>query len=365
MTLFSISSFAQEKITLYLTRQGEITKESNAYCMCDSEFDFDSFRLHGVVNCFFLDGKPKLNATYSKGIKSGDCEIYHRNGHKLSKGAYSENKRSGIWYYYYPNGNLKQTVKFLDDVYSREYESNIMVGEFYDEGGKQLIKSGNGKWYNDSLFVSWFDRTNLKSLTGEFKDSLKHGSFVLKEKGGKKPIQDEKFNRGKFITGSIFYYDNVSTGRALSEGIRKLPDYNKEFFYNFESFKLDTTVFSDTIQSLNVEAIVEIVTGKKFEIKSRDAGYLHGNYELLEYISRNIKYPAEARRLGYQGTVIVQVTIDKDNKAKNVKILKSIHPSLDNEALRIVNSINEWICALSNGKPYEKALAIPIRFAAD
>jgi TonB family protein len=359
----SFSSLAQERITLYLTSQGEVTKESKAYCKCESEFDFENFRLDGVMNCIYLDGSPKIKVTYSKGLKNGHCEIYYKSGKKLATGQYLNNKRYGIWLFYYPNGQLKQTIKFTDNVYSREFNSNIMVGEFYSEDGKQLIKEGNGKWHNDSIFFSLFDLTTLKSVSGEFKDSLKHGTWILRESDSKKRVQSEKFELGKFITGTVHYNDNTTTGTALSEGIHKMPDREKEFLYNIEAFNLDTTVFSDSIRYLDVEKIVEIITGRKFQIQNRDAGYLHGNYDLMEYISKNIRYPADARRLGYQGTVIVQVTIDKNSKAKNIKILKGIYPSLDNEALRIINSIKEWMCALNDGQPYEKTIGIPIKFS--
>lgn len=365
----SFSLLGQEKVTLFLTSQGEVTNELNGQFRCEVEYDLQNFKLDGLLNCTFYDGSPGIKVFYKKDVKNGQCETYYRNGRLKASGKYSAGFRSGVWYYYYPNGQLHQVIKFTDDKFSRNYDSNIMVGEYYLKSGKQLLKGGKGKWINDSISYSPYSlkprKPSIGEITGEFKDSLKHGAWTLKDVQTRKIIWTESFDLGKYVTGKAYYEDDEGIGTPFSEGTSKFRDEHKNFLFNIETFKLDSTVFPDSLAYQDVQKILEVVTGHRVVITERDAGFLHGDYALNEYIANNIRYPHDAFNQHIQGTVVVKITIGINNKAKDIEILKGIHPSLDNEALRIVKSIDYWISALSNGKPYEKTIGIPIQFVLD
>lgn len=366
--LFSIAlvisrfTYGQETIEIYLNSKFELTRKERAECKCEAEFDMDNFRLDGVLKCYFLNGKSKMIVTYKAGQKNGPASMNSSNGQLIFTGEYKNNSRSGIWHYYYPEGSLMQVIKFTDDNESRIVDGNIMIGEFYDRSGKQLVTNGNGTWSNDSVYLSWADNVTQKIVKGSVKDSLKHGVWDLKRLNQKKALHTEQFENGRFVTGTVLVERDGGYGAMVREMTQKLPDNYKKLFQNLETVKLDSSVFQDSIRYLDTEKLIESITGKKYKIQTRSAGYKYGDFELIEYISANIRYPKEAKKFGYSGTVIVQLTIDKNGKAKDIKVLKGVHSSLDNEAVRVITTIDDWVAGLHQGQPYEKSLAIPVRF---
>lgn len=80
---------------------------------------------------------------------------------------------------------------------------------------------------------------------------------------------------------------------------------------------------------------------------------------LMQYLSHNIRYPEDT---DIQGRVIVSFVVDKDGSISNAQVVKSLHPSLDAEALRIINNMPKWIPGTQNGKPVNVKYAVPISF---
>jgi len=87
-----------------------------------------------------------------------------------------------------------------------------------------------------------------------------------------------------------------------------------------------------------------------------------GPSNVMEWISKNIRYPQEAEENGEQGIVFVTFVIEKDGSTSNVKIIKSVSKSLDKEAIRLINSMNGWIPARSNGQIVRCRYGIRIPF---
>ena len=101
---------------------------------------------------------------------------------------------------------------------------------------------------------------------------------------------------------------------------------------------------------------------KIYDVAESMPEYPGGMGALLQYISRNIKYPAQARENGVQGTCIIQIVIEKDGSVSNAKVTKSVDPACDQEALRVVNSLTNWKPATNYGKTVRVRYTIPITF---
>ena len=87
-----------------------------------------------------------------------------------------------------------------------------------------------------------------------------------------------------------------------------------------------------------------------------------GESAMKSYLSSTVKYPIVAQENGVQGRVIVQGIIDKDGSLSDVKISRSIEPSLDREALRVVKAMPKWRPAKIKGRPVRTKCSIPIVF---
>ena len=81
-----------------------------------------------------------------------------------------------------------------------------------------------------------------------------------------------------------------------------------------------------------------------------------GATELFEYLAQNINYP------NIQGRVIVTFVVEKDGSISNAEVVKSVAPSLDAEALRVINAMPNWIPGKQNGKEVRVKYTVPISF---
>ena len=88
-----------------------------------------------------------------------------------------------------------------------------------------------------------------------------------------------------------------------------------------------------------------------------------GQGVMMKYLAANIKYPASAVKAKKQGRVIVAFVIQKDGSVTNARIVKSVDPELDAEALRIVKAMPNWTPGTQDGKPVNVRYTIPVVFS--
>ena len=92
--------------------------------------------------------------------------------------------------------------------------------------------------------------------------------------------------------------------------------------------------------------------------------YFPGGQELLlKYLAVNIKYPASAVKAKKQGRVIVGFIVQKDGSITHAKIVRSIDPELDAEALRVVKGMPKWTPGTQLGKPVNVKYCLPVKFS--
>jgi TonB family protein len=84
---------------------------------------------------------------------------------------------------------------------------------------------------------------------------------------------------------------------------------------------------------------------------------------LQDYLIKNIQYPEQAKKDSITGKVYVQFIVDEIGKVGGTKVLKSVNPLLDAEAIRVISSMPAWIPGKNNGKTIKVAYTIPIMFA--
>ena len=87
-----------------------------------------------------------------------------------------------------------------------------------------------------------------------------------------------------------------------------------------------------------------------------------GQKKLFKWLSANIKYPKEAQANKEQGRVIVRFIIDKDGKVTDAKVVRSISPSLNKEALRLIEAMPRWKPGEKDGQPVAVRFTLPITF---
>lgn len=87
-----------------------------------------------------------------------------------------------------------------------------------------------------------------------------------------------------------------------------------------------------------------------------------GQIAMMKYIMENMKYPKQAMKEGIQGRVTVRFIVEKDGSISDVKPILSVHPLLNKEAVRVVESMPKWTPGKQHGKPVRVQLIVPIMF---
>lgn len=104
---------------------------------------------------------------------------------------------------------------------------------------------------------------------------------------------------------------------------------------------------------------------KVFEMVEVPPVFQGGDNALMKFISKNVKYPADAIEKNIQGKVIIQFIVDETGKIIEPKIVKGVLPSIDAEALRVVKSMPNWTPGKEKGKNVKCKFFIPINFKLD
>lgn len=87
-----------------------------------------------------------------------------------------------------------------------------------------------------------------------------------------------------------------------------------------------------------------------------------GNYGLMTFLAQNMVYPVTAQENGVQGRVIISFVVETDGSITDVKVARSVDPSLDREAMRVVKAMPKWTPGKKDGKPVRVKYTTPVVF---
>ncbi|MDR1646286.1 MAG: energy transducer TonB [Tannerellaceae bacterium] len=87
-----------------------------------------------------------------------------------------------------------------------------------------------------------------------------------------------------------------------------------------------------------------------------------GDVELFKFLSTSIRYPVIAQENGIQGRVTCTFVINRDGTVVDAEVLRGVDPSLDKEALRVINSMPKWTPGKQRGKPVRVRFTVPVTF---
>jgi protein TonB len=83
---------------------------------------------------------------------------------------------------------------------------------------------------------------------------------------------------------------------------------------------------------------------------------------LLEYLLENIQYPEECKASDIEGRVIVTFVVEKDGSISDAKVVKSVNPLLDEEAVRVVSAMPKWLPGKQMGVAVRVKYTLPVTF---
>ena len=126
---------------------------------------------------------------------------------------------------------------------------------------------------------------------------------------------------------------------------------------------------SEATDKTAITAVMQVASAKEVEeetpvffIVEDMPEFPGGDAALRAFIAQSVKYPTIAQENGIQGKVYVNFVVGKDGSITNAKIARGVDPSLDKEALRVVNSLPKWKPGKQGGKPVRVSYTVPINF---
>ena len=116
-----------------------------------------------------------------------------------------------------------------------------------------------------------------------------------------------------------------------------------------------------------VEDLKQVVTEapveeEVFDMVEQAPQFPGGEAELMSWLVKNIRYPVIAQENGIQGRVICQFVVGSDGSVRDIKVVRSLDPSCDKEAVRVIQSMPKWIPGRQNGKAVSVRYTLPVIF---
>jgi len=102
--------------------------------------------------------------------------------------------------------------------------------------------------------------------------------------------------------------------------------------------------------------------GEIFMIVEEMPEFPGGPEALQRYLSQSVRYPVIAQENGIQGRVYIQFVINQNGEVTNATILRGVDPSLDREALRVVEAMPKWKPGKQRNRPVRVSYTVPINF---
>lgn len=106
----------------------------------------------------------------------------------------------------------------------------------------------------------------------------------------------------------------------------------------------------------------EEVTNKVFDVVEVMPSFPGGQGALMSYLSSHTKYPVVAQENGVQGRVTVSFVVERDGSITDVHVVRSVDPSLDREAARVISSMPNWQPGKQNGSAVRVKFNVPVQF---
>lgn len=99
-----------------------------------------------------------------------------------------------------------------------------------------------------------------------------------------------------------------------------------------------------------------------YEVVEQMPDFPGGQAALQKYLKKHVVYPESAKKKGVQGRVLVQFVVGKDGSICDTKVVRSVEPVLDREAVRVINNMPKWKPGRQKGKPVRVRYTVPVNF---
>lgn len=163
---------------------------------------------------------------------------------------------------------------------------------------------------------------------------------------------------------------NILSVNVLKDASAEL--YVEEYGELAKNGVIDITLKSGALDSKNnaIDEVAVVAYGNQgagsddpvFNVVEEMPEFPGGELELRKFIAQRVKYPVIAQDNGIQGKVYVTFVVEKDGSVGRIKIARGVDPSLDAEAMRVVDEMPAWTPGKHKGETVAVSYTIPVNF---
>lgn len=226
------------------------------------------------------------------------------------------------------------------------YKSSLKgIHEYLADEG--LLTGGMNKRSYQNLLLNHAVGIQINDLTNNFNQSLIKKRFIMMTK-----IKTKKMARLKFLL-----VVPVAAILILCFAFSA----NKKVF---SSNNTEAITIADTDLSPVLDQDLKTTENQKevFMVVEKMPEFNGGSKALMEYLKANINYPEAARKDGIQGSVYVTYVVETDGSISDIRIRRGIGGGCDEEAMRVVSAMPNWVAGTQRGKAVRVQFNLPIRF---
>ena len=168
----------------------------------------------------------------------------------------------------------------------------------------------------------------------------------------------------KSVGDQLFSMANNFNYQSLKKRIRMMTMNKSSRWNTLRALAVVPVIALALLAFANPKTEAAPVSGdnKVYETVEQMPEFPGGMEEMMKFLQRNIQYPANAAKNEVEGRVILQFVVEKDGQIGDVKVVRSVDPELDAEAMRVVKSMPNFIPGRQDGKPVAVFYTIPISF---
>jgi len=294
--LFSQKS--TDKIVYFDSIWKETTKENHEYYRIIKDYytDKDLYEIKDYYKSGVLQMEG-TSKTKDGNNKEGEYIFYYKNGTKKTVENYFKGRVQGKYLEWYENGGPKLEGEYIQN--EKGFNSDFKMYQFWNSQKKHLVIDGNGMYEENE---------NDKLVKGKVVNGLKDGVWKGTDNKSKYQYTDI-YKKGEFISGKNIDSSGVEHEYKVLE-LRAMPKKGIQDFYN--------------------------------------------------YVGKNFTKTKEAIQNKISGKLFVTFIIDKDGKIVEPKVIKSLGYGLDEEAIRVITSYENWIPGEQRGVNVRVLYSIPI-----
>lgn len=267
--------------------------------------------LNGRVYTVDKLGNLRAENNYEEGKQIGTQTVYHENG-TVAERREKEGETTAITSWY-ANGQIRK-MQLVGIRKAEQFSAPEQVMALWDSTGHQMVRKGNGR----ALYVT---RHESYSDTSRYTSVIEQGAYVSGFKQG--------VWTGRYGDGSSSYEER----------------YDKGICQGGKSW----TAGADTVRYTELE---------------KQAEFPGGMQGLGQFLSSNLRYPPTAQKASAEGKVFLSFVVCTDGTLCDYEVLKSVHPDLDEEAVRVVKQMSgKWIPGVQRGRKVRVKYNLPINFS--